>query len=244
MSRIYGSHAIGDLLHTAPEAVASVLIPAGGGSGGESDKVVARARALGIAVHTVDRRELENRRGGRGGASIAADIRLAPSVEIEALSGNPGEPQLVLALDGVTDPHNLGAILRSAAAFGARAVVCGKDRSAPLNDAAVRASAGAVAHVPLIRVTNLSRAFQKLQSQGFWIYGLSAQAETSLYDTDLRGPVVLALGAEGSGLRSGVERACDLLISLPMTGRIASLNVSVSAGIAASVFRQAQASGK
>ena len=236
MSRIYGPHAIGDLLETAPEAVASLLIAAGPREGSEADEVLSRARDLGIPVHTIDRRELENRRGGRGGSSVAADIRLAAPLEIENVNGVAGEPQLVIALDGVTDPHNLGAILRSAAAFGATAVICGKDRSAPLNDAAVRASAGAVAHVPLIRVTNLGRAFQTLQQKSFWIYGMAAEAPQSLYETDLAGPVVLAFGAEGAGLRPGVSRACDALISLPMTGRIASLNVSVTAGIAAAEF--------
>lgn len=241
MSRIYGPHAIGDLLETAPEAVASLLIAAGARAGSEADQVLSRARELGIPVHTIDRRELENRRGGRGGSSVAADIRLAPPLDLEDIEGVAGEAQLLIALDGVTDPHNLGAILRSAAAFGATAVLCGKDRSAPLNDAAVRASAGAVAHVPLIRVTNLARALQTLQGKNFWIFGMAAEATQSLYDTDLAGPVVLAFGAEGAGLRPGVSRACDALISLPMAGRIASLNVSVTAGIAASEFcRRAQ----
>lgn len=236
MSRIYGPHAIGDLLATAPEAVASLLVAATAREGSEADQVLSRARELGIPVHRIDRRELENRRGGRGGSSVAADIRLATPLELEDIQGVPGEAQLIIALDGVTDPHNLGAILRSAAAFGATAVVCGRDRSAPLNDAAVRASAGAVAHVPLIRVTNLARAFATLQGKGFWIYGMAAEAPQSLYDTDLAGPVLLAFGAEGAGLRPGVSRACDALISLPMTGRIASLNVSVTAGIAAAEF--------
>ena len=241
MSRIYGPHAIGDLLETAPDSVASLLVAHGASEASEAGQVLRRARELGIPVHTIDKRELENRRGGRGGSSVAADIRLAPPLELEELQGTPGEPQLVIALDGVTDPHNLGAILRSAAAFGATAVLCGKDRSAPLNDAAVRASAGAVAHVPLIRVTNLARAFQGLQKRGFWVYGMAAEATDSLYETDLAGPVVLAFGAEGAGLRQGVSRACDGLIALPMTGRIASLNVSVTAGIAAAEFcRRAQ----
>jgi len=244
VSRIYGPHAIGDLLTTAPEAVASLLMAPGKKTGPEADQVIRRAEELGIPVHTVDRRELESRRGGRGGASIAADVRLAPALELESLEGAAGEPQLIIALDGVTDPHNLGAILRSAAAFGARAVLCGKDRSAPLNDAAVRASAGAVAHVPVIRVTNLARALQQLQKRGFWVYGMAAEAPQSIYETDLAGPVVLTFGAEGAGLRAGVGRACDGLVSLPMAGRIASLNVSVTAGIAAAEFCRRSLAGK
>jgi 23S rRNA (guanosine2251-2'-O)-methyltransferase len=243
LSRIYGSHAIGDLLASVPESVASVLIPSGSQLGPEADAVLDRARGLGIPVHEVDRREVESRRGGRGGASIAADIRLAAAPAIEDLTGVTGVPQLVLVLDGVTDPHNLGAILRSAAAFSVTAVVVGKDRSAPLNDAAIRASAGAVAHVPLVRVTNLARALKTFQAGGFWVYGLSADAPGSLYETDLAGPVVLVLGAEGAGLRPGIERACDGLVSLPMPGRIASLNVSVSAGIAAAEFWRRSGSG-
>jgi 23S rRNA (guanosine2251-2'-O)-methyltransferase len=243
LSRIYGTHAIGDLLASVPESVASLLIASETRLDAEGEALLARARELGIPVHRVDRREVESRRGGRGGASIAADIRLASAPALEELSGAPGEPQLVMVLDGVTDPHNLGAILRSAAAFSATAVVVGKDRSAPLNDAAIRASAGAVAHVPLIRVTNLARALKTLQAGGFWVYGLSADADQSLYETDLDGPVALVLGAEGAGLRPGIERACDGLVSLPMSGRIASLNVSVSAGIAAAEFRRRSGSG-
>ena len=165
---------------------------------------------------------------------MAADIRVASISGPEALVASPGESCLVLALDGVTDPHNLGAILRSAAAFGVRAVLVPRDGSAPLNDAAVRASAGAVAHVPLVRVTNLGRALRQLKDQGFWVVGTDAAQGEDLWTADLDGGLVVVLGAEGKGMRPGISKACDRHLHLSMDGPISSLNVSVMAGIVVS----------
>jgi 23S rRNA (guanosine2251-2'-O)-methyltransferase len=138
---------------------------------------------------------------------------------------------LVLVLDGVQDPHNLGACLRSAAAAGALAVIVPRDNSAPLTPVARRAAAGAAESLPLVTVTNLARTLRDLKEAGVWIYGASHDAEASLYETDLRGPVALVLGGEGKGLRRLTREHCDGLFRIPMSGAVESLNVSVAAGI-------------
>lgn len=231
MSRIYGRHAVAELLEGAPTAIAAVVVVAGGRLSLEDEEVVARARALAIPVRELDAVDLRRRSGGRGAVQLGADLRVASVDGLESLRGTAEGSELILALDGVTDPHNLGAVLRSAAAFGAAAVVVPRDRSAPLNDAAVRASAGGVAHVPLLRVTNLARALRQLKDQGFWTVGTVPDVGTPLWQADLDGPLVVALGAEGRGLRPNVLKACDMVLRLPLTGPVASLNVSVFAGI-------------
>ncbi|MEC9071732.1 MAG: 23S rRNA (guanosine(2251)-2'-O)-methyltransferase RlmB [Myxococcota bacterium] len=241
MSRIYGAHAVGELLTSAPEAVTAVLVAEGSDI---EPGLLKRAQAVGVPVRTVPSDQMRQRSGGRGGARIGADLKVAPCPGIEALRGTPGVSSVILALDGVTDPHNLGAILRSAAAFGVDAVVVPRDRSAPLNDAAIRASAGAVAHVPLERVTNLARTLRQLKDQGYWVLGADAGQGQDLWRADLTGPIVFVLGAEGSGLRQGVAKACDLRINLPMPGKVTSLNVSVFAGVlCAEAHRSALAKG-
>ncbi len=236
MSRVYGPHAVEELLEASPGAIRCILVARQDPSHGA---LVARAEAQGVAVEHVDRETLRQRSGGRGAAGIGADLRLAHVPDLSELTAAEGEQALIIALDGVTDPHNLGAVIRTAAAFGAAAVIVAKDRSAPLNDAAVRASAGGVAHVPLMRVTNLSRALRQLTTQGYWVMGTAADAGTTVWDADLAGAIVLVLGAEGDGMRRGVASACDLTLHLPLPGAIGSLNVSVFAGIAcAEVARQ------
>jgi 23S rRNA (guanosine2251-2'-O)-methyltransferase len=228
VSRIYGAHAVAELLASIPEAVTAVLVA----EGSDVDpSILERAKQLGVPIRHLPADQLRQRSGGRGGASLGADLTLASCSGIESLTASPGTSSVILALDGVTDPHNLGAILRSAGAFGVAAVVVPRDRSAPLNDAAIRASAGAVAHVPLVRVTNLARTLRQLKDQGYWVLGADAGEGDKLWEADLSGPVVFVLGAEGAGLRPGVLRACDLRIHLPTPGKTKSLNVSVFTGI-------------
>ncbi|PIE65820.1 MAG: 23S rRNA (guanosine(2251)-2'-O)-methyltransferase RlmB [Deltaproteobacteria bacterium] len=228
MSRIYGLNAVEELIEAAPGAVAGVLYA--GEPQGAVAQAIERARAAGLAVRRVAPSALRSRSGRRGGASLGADLRSAPSFDLDDLALEPAP--LIVALDQVTDPHNLGAVMRSAAAFGAAAVVVTKDRSAPLNDAAVRSSAGAVAYVPLIRVTNLARALRRLGAQGVWTVGTAADGPQTLWDLDLTPPTAIVLGAEGKGLRPNVRKRCDLVAALPLPGEVGSLNVSVTAGIA------------
>lgn len=141
------------------------------------------------------------------------------------------EEPLLLALDGVQDPHNLGACLRSADAAGAHAVIASKDRAAPLTAAAVEVARGAAESVPFVRVTNLARTLAGLQARGLRVIGTADEAPTPLYETDLTGPLALVMGAEGTGLRRLTRERCDELVRVPMLGRVSCLNVSVAAGV-------------
>ena len=141
------------------------------------------------------------------------------------------EPPLLLLLDGVTDPHNLGACLRSADAFGANAVIVPKDRAAGLTSTVAKAASGALESIPLVSVTNLARTMRELKERGVWIVGADASGKESLFDADLTGPIAWALGAEGTGLRRLTRELCDRVVAIPLLGSVASLNVSVATGI-------------
>lgn len=236
MNRLFGSNAVEDLLLQSPSAIRGVLYA--GHLDADARRVLEAARAAGIAVREVCHDELRQRSGGRGGASIAADVRVAPGLDPDTL--DPIAQPILIALDQVTDPHNLGAILRSTAAFGGSAVIVPRDHAAPLNDAALRASAGAAAHVPIARVTNLARTLNELHDRGYWPCAVTGDAAADAWSTDLASlPLVLVLGSEGSGLRPLVRRACKLAVRLPIGGAVRSLNVSVAAAVAlAEVARQ------
>jgi len=237
MTRLFGTNAVEDILAQAPDAIRGILHAAR--LDPDARRLVEAARAAGIPVREATNDELHQRSGGRGGAAIAADLKIAPALDPETL--DPIVQPIVVALDQVTDPHNLGAILRSVAAFGGAAVIVPKDHAAPLNDAAMRASAGAAAHIPIARVTNLARTLQALHDeQGYWPCAVTHDATADAWSTDLASlPLVLVLGAEGAGLRPLVRRACKLAVRLPITSRVGSLNVSVAAGVAlAEVARQ------
>ncbi|HHO68213.1 MAG TPA: 23S rRNA (guanosine(2251)-2'-O)-methyltransferase RlmB, partial [Gammaproteobacteria bacterium] len=149
----------------------------------------------------------------------------------------------LLVLDGVQDPHNLGACLRSADAAGVHAVIVPRDRAAPLNGAARKVACGAADAVPLVRVTNLARTLRGLRDAGIWIYGAAGDAPQTLYEADLSGPLALVLGGEGKGLRRLTREHCDGLIAIPMAGSVSSLNVSVAAGICLFEARRQRAIG-
>ena len=157
------------------------------------------------------------------------DLRWSEARLLEAVRGRARA--LVLVLDGVTDPHNLGACLRSADAAGATAVVIPKDRAADLTGAVRKVACGATESVPLVRVTNLARCLDKLQAAGLWLFGAADEAREDLYAKDLTGPLALLVGSEGGGLRRLTRERCDFLVRLPMAGAVSSLNVSVATGI-------------
>ncbi len=148
--------------------------------------------------------------------------------------------QLLVVLDGVEDPHNLGAIIRTAHAAGANAVVVPERRAAPLTETVDKAAAGALEYIPIVRVTNVSQAIERLKQQGFWIYGLDEQG-AELYDkVEFSAPTAIILGGEGKGLHQAVQKHCDVLVRIPMTGPVSSLNVSVAAGIVLFEWRRRQ----
>jgi 23S rRNA (guanosine2251-2'-O)-methyltransferase len=192
------------------------------------------AREAGIAVRQVDREVLEQAAAGANHQGAIAWMRgpvARPAQDLDALLAGLLHPPLLLILDGVTDPHNLGACLRSADAAGADAVIAPKDKAVGLTPVAVKVASGAAESVPFIQVTNLARALGRLKDAGVWLLGTAEDAQCSLFDSDLGGPLGLVLGGEGSGLRRLTRERCDGLVSLPMRGRVESLNVSVAAGV-------------
>ena len=203
--------------------------------------LAARARAANVAVHPVDAARLSALSGHAAHQGVVAIVDAArPHVTLDDVLADLAEPALLLVLDGVTDPHNLGACLRSADAFGARAVVVPKDRSVGLNATAAKAASGAAETVPVIAVTNLARTMRELKERGVWLLGADVGGE-SLFDADVSGPLAWVLGAEGQGLRRLTRETCDRLLAIPMLGSVESLNVSVTAGICLYSARQARA---
>lgn len=193
------------------------------------------ARAAGVPVHDVPRRELDRMQPGVRHQGVVA--RLAPAAglgerDLPGLLANAAGAPFLLVLDGVQDPHNLGACLRSADAAGVHGVIVPKDRAVGLTATVRKVASGAAETVPLVTVTNLARALGQLQEAGVWVVGLAGEADQSLYDLDLTGPLALVLGAEGKGLRRLTRERCDFLARLPMAGTVESLNVSVAAGVA------------
>jgi 23S rRNA (guanosine2251-2'-O)-methyltransferase len=195
-------------------------------------EVLALAERHGVAVHHVaaDVLERETSRGVHQG--VVADVNPGATFSVQELVGAATAPALIVVLDGVEDPHNLGAIVRTADAAGAHGVVVQSRRSASLGGVVAKASAGAIAHVRMAEVVNIARAVEELKQAGVWTVGLAGEAETSYDAIDFTLPTALVLGAEGAGLRRLVRERCDHLVSIPMGGHVNSLNVSVAAGIA------------
>jgi len=193
------------------------------------------ARESGVTVNLVSREELDRLADGANHQGVVAKIN-APGARDEAalkdLVRGLDEAPFLLVLDGVQDPHNLGACLRSADAAGVHAVIAPKDRSVGLGPTVCKVACGAAESVPFVQVTNLARSLRWLQDEaGVWLTGTAGEAETSLYDQDLRGPLALVMGGEEKGMRRLTREACDSLVKLPMAGAVESLNVSVAAGI-------------
>jgi 23S rRNA (guanosine2251-2'-O)-methyltransferase len=193
--------------------------------------LVARAEAAAVAVHPVDGARLDAMAGhGRHQGVVAVVDDALPHVTLDDVLEPSETPPLLLVLDGVTDPHNLGACLRSADAFGAQAVIVPKDRAVGVNATVAKAACGAADTVPVVAVTNLSRAMREMKERGIWLLGADAGGE-SLFTAELAGPVAWVLGAEGQGLRRLTRESCDRIVGIPLVGSVESLNVSVAAGI-------------
>lgn len=196
--------------------------------------IVRLAESQGVAVERVSGGELNRAAGGgqHRHQGVVADLRGQDRISVEDLViGAAGAP-LIVVLDGIEDPHNVGAVLRTVDAAGADGVVRQSRHAARLDGAAARASAGAVAHVKIAEVANIARALETLKSAGVWTVGLAGDVSKRYDEVDLTGPTALVLGAEGEGLRRLVRERCDWLVSIPMAGHVQSLNVSVAAGIA------------
>ena len=232
MEKLTGIHAVREAL-AARRPVQSVLI-ARGRHGDRLEEIVRLARRNGVSVRFEERPQVDRVAATRDHQGVVALLSAEPTVSLEELLARDGVAApygLLVLLDGVEDPQNLGAIIRTALAAGAGGVVIPERRAAGLTDAAVRASAGAAAHLRVARVTNLSRAMEEIKEAGYWLVGLDERAEKRHTDIDLSGPVALVLGGEGKGLRQLVKERCDFVVSIPTTGPVRSLNVSVAAGV-------------
>lgn len=241
MQYIYGIHAVDSLLRQNPKSVQRIWAQEG-----RTDKRIGAlldlAQNQGVPVARESRRALDDRVKGRHQGIVAEALDLPSQGDasqsnlwqeadlLRAVDEKAG-PLLILVLDGVTDPHNLGACLRSADAAGVDAVVVPRDKSADLTPVSRKVACGAAEVVPFVRVTNLARTLQALKERGVWLFGAAGEAEKSLYDNDLTLSMALVMGAEGAGLRRLTREQCDYLVRLPMAGSVSSLNVSVATGV-------------
>lgn len=205
---------------------------------GDTDRNLARltseAKEQGAVVIPVDRRKLDNMsitHAHQGVIALAAARPYATLDDIFALAESRGEAPLIVVCDELSDPHNLGAIIRSAECAGAHGVVIPKRRSAGLTAVVAKTSAGAVAHVPVARVPNIPALLKDLKKQGVWVFGTAADGTTALYDADLKGPAAIVIGSEGDGMTRLAAENCDFLVSIPMRGKLNSLNASAAAAI-------------
>ena len=230
---IYGMHAVDALIEKQPERVIEVYALKGRDDE-RLNAIIEKAREWGVSVQFMQRKALDDKSEGEQHQGIIARVKAAKILtdnDLDAYISNLDVPPFLLILDGVTDPHNLGACLRSADAAGVHAVIIPKDNSASLTPVVRKVACGAAESVPLIHVTNLARTMRALQAKGIWIYGTAGEATQNIYDCKLAGGIAIAMGAEGKGLRRLTREHCDELIKLPMAGAVSSLNVSVATGI-------------
>lgn len=232
LEKIYGLHAVEALLRHHPKRVKQVWL-ASGRDDPRAQTLIQLAEQARVRVVQCERRELDAWVEGvhQGVVADVSPSQVWGEAMLEELLDRTEGAPLLLVLDGVTDPHNLGACLRTADAAGAQAVIVPKDKSATLNATVRKVACGAAEVIPLVAVTNLARTLEKLQRRGVWIVGTAGEAGRELYDQDLRGPLALVMGAEGKGMRRLTREHCDFLVRLPMAGSVSSLNVSVATGI-------------
>jgi len=230
---IYGLHAVQALLDKEPESVSAIWFDRARHDS-RMQAVFALAKKAGVTIHKVEREELDKLCGNsqhQGVVAESAASEVWDEASLMKLLYELQAPPLLLILDGVTDPHNLGACLRSADGAGAHAVIAPKDKACSLTGTVRKVASGAAESVPFVQVTNLARTLKKLKDLGIWLVGTTGNADQNLYETDLKGPLGIVMGAEGQGMRRLTSEACDFLVSLPMQGKVESLNVSVTTGI-------------
>ncbi|UYI46883.1 23S rRNA (guanosine(2251)-2'-O)-methyltransferase RlmB [Vibrio natriegens] len=229
---IYGIHAVKAVLEREPERFIEAYVL----KGRQDDRLMPILNDLqvcGVSIQQMTRKTLDDKAQGANHQGIIARVKAAKQLnenDIDVILGQHESP-LLLVLDGVTDPHNLGACLRNADAAGVAAIIVPKDRSAPMNATVSKVACGAAEVVPLIRVTNLARTMRTLQEQGIWFVGTAGEATHDIYQAKLTGPLAIVMGAEGDGMRRLTRETCDDLIKIPMAGSVSSLNVSVASGI-------------
>lgn len=229
---VYGWHAVEAVLKREPERLRQVWIQTG-----RQDKrvkgVTDALDGLGVSWQVVHRKKLDERVSGvhQGVVASVSESREWTEDDLFAQLAASDKSPFLLILDGVTDPHNLGACMRTADAVGVQAVIAPRDKSASLTPTARKIACGAAETVPFVRVTNLARFLRTLKDQGVWLIGTAGEANATLHQADFKGPVALVMGAEGKGMRRLTREHCDQLINIPMVGHVDSLNVSVATGV-------------
>ena len=228
---LFGFHAVGVRLKTAPQSVLEVVFDASRRDA-RMRQFLDRAREAGVRLVEADGERVSRLAGSHGHQGVAArvePVEVARSLDdlLDALQ----EPPLLLVLDGVTDPHNLGACLRVADGAGAHAVIAPKDHAAGINATVAKVASGAAETMPYFMVTNLARTLGELKDRNIWCVGTAGDAPRTVFQADLKAPVALVLGAEGPGMRQLTRKTCDELVSIPMFGAVESLNVSVASGV-------------
>lgn len=228
---LYGFHAVTARLQRFPRSVIEVFCKENR-QDARMQNVLSLIKHLTCPIHTVSKVKLDELTDGKTHQGIVAIIEIGPLAQhIDDVLAELNEPPLLLILDGVTDPHNLGACLRVADAMGAHAVIAPKDGSASINATVSKVACGAAEVMPYIRVTNLARTLRELKEHNIWIAGTDAEAQTDLFHFDQKSALAWVLGAEGHGIRRLTREHCDVLVNIPMFGSVESLNVSVASGI-------------
>ncbi len=231
---VYGINPSTEALKGALRKPIELLVQQGGHSP-RLQKLVEAAKGVGIKVHGRSKADLDKLAGHSHHQGALLRLTPFPYVDLDDLLDRALQSEtapFLLVLDGITDPHNYGALIRSAECAGCQGVIVARDRSCPVTPVVEKASAGALAHLPVAEVTNLSRALEALKKAGIWVYGLAGEGASDLYRANLSGAIALVVGSEGQGLRPNVRKHCDGLISIPMAGKLESLNASVATGIA------------
>ncbi len=229
---VYGIHAVEAALDSAPERCIELFVLKGR-EDGKLVQIINQAQRHGVSVQQMGRKAMDDRTHGATHQGVILKTKALPlqtEADLQDFIGRTEQPMLLI-LDGVTDPHNLGACLRTADAAGVDAVIVPKDKSATLNATVRKVACGAAETVPLFAVTNLARAMRMLQEAGVWIVGTAGETDQEIYQTQFKGAVALAMGAEGKGLRRLTREHCDELVRIPMAGSVSSLNVSVATGV-------------
>ena len=239
---LFGLHALQAVLEREPERILELLVLKGRNDE-RLGEIINQARRFGVSVQFCHRKVLDDKVGGSQHQGVVARAKPARALDENDLAAivERADKPFLLVLDGVTDPHNLGACLRTADAAGVDAVIVPKDKSASLNGTVSKVACGAAETMPFVQVTNLARTLKTLQEAGVWIIGTAGETTQTLYDTRLDGAMALVMGAEGKGMRRLTRETCDELVKLPMAGSVSSLNVSVATGVCLyEVVRQRQ----
>lgn len=228
---LYGFHAVGVRLKTAPQSIVEIYADPSRRDA-RMRQFMQRAAEAGVRVIEADGERLARMAGGLGHQGVVARVTALPQTHsLDDLLDSIEGPPLLLVLDGVTDPHNLGACLRVADGAGAHAVIAPKDHAVGINATVAKVASGAAETVPYFMVTNLARTLGELKERSIWCLGLADDAGKTLYQADLKSPLALVMGAEGPGMRQLTRKSCDELVGIPMKGAVESLNVSVASGI-------------